>query len=142
MDSLNPQASAATTRATSEGDALVEQLLGLIGGLDSSEGERRLRDRYPICCKMQLVPLDSRGNPLLDELINVFGKDLSRRGISFSHDLPLPFKRCIISFVLGETHQFVVETEVNWTRPTMIGLYESGCRLIRKVSGHRVAERS
>src|SRR4051812_32231864 len=140
MDSSNPQAFAGAAAALSEGDALVEQLLGLIGGLDSRSGERRQRDRYAICCKMQVVPLDARGNPIGTEVIDVFGKDLSRRGISFSHDLPLLFKRCIISFVLGETHQFFVEAEVNWSRRTLIGLHESGCRLIRKVPGHRVME--
>jgi len=141
MDRSNPHPLAATASAATEGDALVEQLMGLVGGLDSNGGERRLRDRYPICCKMQLVPIDPCGVPLPEEKVDVFGKDLSRRGISFTHDLPLASKRFIISFVLGESDHFVVEAQANWSRRTLIGLYESGCRLVRKVAGYKVAER-
>jgi hypothetical protein len=136
MDRSNPHSLPTTESAATEGEALVEQLLGLLGGLDSTGGERRLRERYQICCKMQLVPIDPRGVPLAQDTIDVFGKDLSRRGISFSHDLPLTSKRFIIAFILDETHHFVVEAESSWSKRTLIGLYESGCRLIRKVEAH------
>lgn len=139
MDNSNPQALAAAASALNEGEALVEQLLGLVGGLVAQDGERRLRDRYSICCKMLVVPLDACGQQLTQEIVTVFGKDLSRRGISFSHDNPLASKRCNISFLLGENSEFVVEAEVTWSKRTLIGLYESGCRLIRKIAGPKVA---
>src|ERR1043166_1643646 len=122
MDNSSPHPLPTTERAATEGEALIEQLLGLVGGLDSNGGERRLRDRYQICCKMQLVPIDARGIPLAQDTIDVFGKDLSRRGISFSHDLPLTSKRFIIAFILNETDHFVVEAEASWSNRTLIGL--------------------
>src|SRR5436305_14170866 len=101
MDSPNNQ-ELASVHAPTEGEALIEELLGLVGGLQEGD-ERRQRDRYPICCKMQLMPIDELGMPAPRETIAIFGKDLSRRGICFSHDLPLTSTRFIISFVLGET---------------------------------------
>ena len=64
------------------------------------------------------------------------GKDLSLTGIGFSHDYPLLFRRVIVSLNHPKVGRFAVEAEVVWTRPTPIGLYESGCRLIRTVDGH------
>ena len=91
---------------------------------------------------MHLTPIDAAGAPIADETSIIFGKDLSRTGICFSHDFPLPHRRLVISLIDPQMGQFVVEAEVVWTRPTPIGLYESGCRLIRKISGHKISLRT
>src|SRR3954471_10811754 len=102
MDPSNSQAMDMTAMAVNEGDALLEQLIGLVAGSEASAEERRVRDRYPICCKMQIVPIDRCGRPLAQETLTVFGKDLSRRGICFSHELPLASKRFNVSFIINE----------------------------------------
>jgi hypothetical protein len=125
-----------------DGDALFGQILDFVGdSCLATADERRIRDRYPIPCKMQLTPLGHDGTPLTDETSNIFGKDLSRRGISFSHECPLKHRRVMISLTLPEVGQLLVEAEITWTRLTLIGLYESGCRLIRKVNGCKTGTR-
>jgi hypothetical protein len=91
---------------------------------------------------MYLTPIDALGAPLTNDSWMIFGKDLSRTGICFSHDFPLPHRRLVISLVDPTVGQFVVEAEVAWTRATPIGLFESGCRLTRKISGHTISLRT
>jgi|tagenome__1003787_1003787.scaffolds.fasta_scaffold19210920_2 hypothetical protein len=122
------------------GETLFGQILEFFGD-DSKEitsDERRIRQRYPIACKMHLMPISAGGAPVKDGILMIFGKDLSQTGICFSHDFHLPHRRMLISLVDPQMGQFVVEAEVVWTRPTLIGLHESGCRLIRKVSGGKL----
>ena len=121
------------------GEALFGQILEFVGD-DTTEitpDERRIRQRYPIACKMHLMPLNAAGAPIANDMWIIFGKDLSQTGICFSHDFDLPHRRLLISLIDPQIGQFVVEAEAVWTRTTMIGLYESGCRLIRKVSSHK-----
>jgi hypothetical protein len=110
------------------------------GLLDQSrtndEIERRCRDRFPIPFTFRLTPIDRHGNLLTDETTTIVGKDLSMTGIGFSHDHPLLHRRVIISLDHPKVGRFAVEAEVVWTRPTPIGLFESGCRLLRTVDGH------
>jgi hypothetical protein len=119
-------------------DMLAQQVQGLIdeARTGNGAGERRHRDRFPIPYTFRLTPIDRNGNLLNDETTTVVGKDLSLTGIGFSHDYPLLFRRVIISLNHPKVGRFAVEAEVVWTRPTPIGLYESGCRLIRTVDGH------
>ena len=115
-------------------EELEGQILELIGDSQPLPGdERRLRERYPICCRMLLTPVDPAARELLSAAATIFGKDLSRSGICFSHELPLTHKRMIITLTQSEVGQFRVEAEVAWTRQTLVGLYETGCRLLRKV---------
>jgi hypothetical protein len=102
-----------------------------------SPDERRRRERFPICCKLQLTPIVS-ATPLLDETSIIVGKDLSVSGICFSHEFPLSHRRMMLSLSHPEVGQFIVEAEVAWTRLTAVGLYETGCRLIRKIAGHKI----
>jgi hypothetical protein len=90
---------------------------------------------------MQLTPIGVEGTPLAEETSDVFGKDLSRSGICFSHERPLSHERVMISLADPEVGQFIVEAEITWSRRTLIGLYESGCRLIRKIAGHKISLR-
>ena len=116
-------------------EELEGQILAFVGDCSESIGseERRIRDRFPIHCKLRLTPIDQNAIRLLDEVSIAFGKDLSRRGICFSHDFRIPHRRIVISITKEGTSDLNVEAEITWTRQTPIGLYESGCRLIRKV---------
>jgi hypothetical protein len=127
--------------ARGQGDALKRQVQGLIDEahvepLESDE--RRTRDRFPIPYTFRLTPIDSEGQPLLDETTTVVGKDLSLSGIGFSHDHPLLHRRAVITLDHPKVGRFAVEAEIVWTRQTPIGLYESGCRLLRTAFGHVV----
>jgi hypothetical protein len=116
----------------------------LLDGTSSSSStpERRNRYRFPIPYTFRLTPIDREGNVLPDEATTVVGKDLSMTGIGFSHDHELWFERAIISLNHPKVGNFAVEAEIVWTRSTPIGLYESGCRLVRTVDGHTVRQRS
>jgi hypothetical protein len=105
---------------------------------DATADERRNRDRFPIPYTFRLIPLDPEGNALTDETTTVVGKDLSLTGIGFSHDHALPHRRAMITLDHPKVGRFAVEAEIIWTRPTPIGLFESGCRLIRTINGHTV----
>jgi len=98
--------------------------------------ERRERDRFPIPYTFRLTPIDYQGNLLTEETSTVVGRDLSLSGIGFSHDTELKYTRAVISLNHPKIGRFAVEAEIVWTRPTLIGLYESGCRLLRTLEGH------
>jgi hypothetical protein len=121
-------------------DTLTRQVQGLIDEAQArpTYHERRSRARFPIPYTFRLTPIDQEGNVLPDETTTVVGKDLSVTGIGFSHDHELSFDRAIISLHHPKVGNFAVEAEIVWTRPTPIGLYESGCRLVRTVDGHTV----
>jgi PilZ domain len=121
-----------------QSDNLSQQVQGLIDEAQTSaeNDERRVRDRFPIPYTFRLTPLDQDGKLLTDETTTIVGKDLSLSGIGFSHDHPLQHRRAIISLNHPMVGRFAVEAEIVWTRPTPIGLYESGCRLLRTVDGH------
>jgi hypothetical protein len=141
MNDIVVQTPESTEPAPCLGEALFGQILEFVGD-DTKEmtpDERRIRQRYPISCKMHLMPIDVAGAPIADRTLAIFGKDLSQTGICFAHDFRLPHRRLLISLIDPQMGQFVVEAEVVWTRPTMIGLYESGCRLIRKLAGHKIS---
>ncbi len=125
------------------GDSLTQQIQGLIddAGTTALVDERRSRDRFPIPYTFRLTPVGNDGNLLLDETTTVVGKDLSLTGIGFSHDHDLGCSRAIISLDHPKVGRFAVEAEVVWTRPTPIGLFESGCRLIRTTDCHTVRSR-
>jgi hypothetical protein len=100
--------------------------------------ERRTRDRFPIPYTFRLIPIDDNGNLLVDDITTIVGKDLSLSGIGFSHDYELKYGRAIISLDHPKVGRFAVEAEIVWTRQTPIGLFETGCRLVRTVDGHTV----
>jgi hypothetical protein len=123
-----------------ESKALTKQVQGLIDEACASSppGERRNRDRVPIPYTFRLVPLDDGGRALVDDSTTIVGKDLSLTGIGFSHDHEIKSKFVIISLDHPKVGRFAVEAEIVWTRQTPIGLYESGCRLVRTIGGHTV----
>jgi hypothetical protein len=121
-------------------DSLSQQIQGLIDVARSTpeSDERRSRDRFPIPYTFRLIPIDEQGRVLTDEITTIVGKDLSLTGIGFSHDHEIGYRRALISLDHPKVGRFAVEAEIVWTRPTPIGLFESGCRLVRTVDGHVV----
>ena len=116
-------------------DEDVQQVLAIVGDCCSiTSDERRASDRFPLFCCMELTPVHPNGGWLRDETTTVVGKDLSANGISFSHDLPISSRRIILTLTHPELGRFSLEADVAWSRKTPIGLYESGCRLIRKIT--------
>ncbi|HVT27298.1 MAG TPA: hypothetical protein VHE81_04705 [Lacipirellulaceae bacterium] len=124
-------------------DSLSQQVQGLIGNAEPLEkDERRARDRFPIPYMFRLVPIADDGTLRIDETTTVVGKDISLSGVAFSHDHDLRCRRAIISLDHPMVGRFAVEAEIVWTRPTPLGLFESGCRLIRTVDGHTVCPKN
>lgn len=115
----------------------VQELLDVTQSSPSHD-ERRARDRFPIPYTFRLIPIDNDGNLLVDDVTTIVGKDLSLTGIGFSHDHELMYARAIISLDHPKVGRFAVEAEIVWTRQTPIGLFETGCRLVRTVDGHTV----
>jgi hypothetical protein len=116
-----------------------EQVQGLIDvapAAEDDDAERRIRDRFPIPYTFRLTPIDDFGRLLSDDVTTVVGKDISLTGIGFSHDHPLKHRRAIVSLDHPKVGRFAVEAEIVWTRPTPLGLFETGCRLLRTVEGH------
>ena len=121
-------------------DTLTRQVQGLIddAGTAPKIDERRARNRFPIPYTFRLIPISDEGALLTDEATTVVGKDISLSGVAFSHDHELPSRRAIISLDHRMVGRFAVEAEIIWTRSTPIGLFESGCRLLRTIDGHTV----
>jgi hypothetical protein len=132
-----------TAEAKAQRDSLRQHVQGLIDEARTvaTSDERRNRDRFPIPYTFRLTPIDLEGNVLTDETTTVVGKDLSLTGIGFSHDHALLYRRAIISLNHPKVGRFAVEAEIVWTRPTPIGLFESGCRLVRTIDGHTVRKK-
>ena len=58
------------------------------------------------------------------------GKNVSRRGMSFYHNRPLPYRRALIAVEHPALDGFAAEIDITWCRFTKPGWYESGGRLI------------
>jgi len=113
---------------------LTQHVHDLIGSLYPKVAhERRRYDRSPIPYLFQLTPLDADGQPLLDQMMTVVGRDISPRGMSFFHEQPLPFRRAIVALEHPETARFTAEIDIRWCRFAKIGWYESGGRLLRSI---------
>ena len=120
------------------GSAFADQILAIIGDAHPLQAdERRSGDRFPIFGCYEITPLDSTHRSIIDETTTVVGKDLSINGICFSHEHELAYNRVIVSLPHSEKECIRIEAEIAWTRHTAIGLYESGCRLIRKIENDR-----
>jgi hypothetical protein len=114
--------------------ALTEQFRILKAALERPVSfERRQYGRIPLPLVLQVTPLDQTGQPLEQLELEVVGKDISPRGISFFHGRPLPHRRAIITFEHPDVGQFRVEADMSWCRFTSPGWYQSGGRLIRTV---------
>ena len=119
---------------------LFRQFQELINESDSTERDRRRRrhERFVLHLTLQLTPINHAGRVLHDEAVDIVGKDMSVAGIGFSHKNPLLQRGVVISFEHPTVGRLAVEAEVVWTKPTPLGIYESGCRFIRTLAGHKL----
>jgi hypothetical protein len=125
-------ASVATASTASPRTTLTRQIEALVKRLHPPvERERRNDDRIAIPVLFRLTPLDANHQPIESQAAIVVGKNISRRGISFFHERPTPYRRAIIELAQPGLGSFAVEIDVNWCRFTRPGWYESGGRLIR-----------
>jgi hypothetical protein len=124
-----------STPAQTRASALTEQFRLLKEALERPVTfERRQFGRIALPLVLQITPLDQTGQPLEHLATSAVGKDISPRGISFFHELPLPHRRAIASFEHQDVGRFSVEVDVSWCRFTSPGWYQSGGRLIRTVA--------
>jgi hypothetical protein len=120
-------ASAETNRTT-----LTTQVEALLSRLyPPVEQDRRHDERVAIPVLFCLKPLDIHREPLEQAALIVVGKNLSRRGVSFYHEHPIPHRRALIELVDPSAGTFVAEIDITWCRFTKPGWYESGGRLMR-----------
>ena len=119
--------------------AFINQIESLLAQLNPDVAQERRRDeRVPIPVLLRLIPLDADRHPIVQDAMVVVGKNISRRGLSFFHERPLPHRRAIVEFAEPGAGAFAAEVDVKWCRFTRPGWYESGGRLIRLVSGDQV----
>lgn len=112
--------------------ALAQQVQQLVARLRPDVVvERRHDDRVAIPLLFRLMPLNSSSEPVCEDAVTIFGRDLSRRGLSFFHEHPLTYRRAIVSLEHPEFGRFAAEIDINWCRFTRPGWYESGGRLVR-----------
>jgi hypothetical protein len=95
--------------------------------------ERRRDERMPVPVLFRLTPLDDDRAPIVSAAVTVVGKNISRRGMSFYHEQPLPHRRALISVQHPEISDFSAEIDITWCRFTKPGWYESGGRLVAAV---------
>jgi hypothetical protein len=114
---------------------LAVQIENLLARLHPTVPQERRRDgRIAAPVLFVMTPLDADLNPIDSQAVTVVGKNISRRGISFFHDTPLPQRRAIIELAHAEAGTFAAEIDIRWCRFTEQGWYESGGRLIRSLA--------
>ena len=101
--------------------------------------ERRRDQRVAIPVLFRLTPLDADRQPVKNEALTVVGKNISRRGMSFFHERPVPHRRALISAIDPAMGGFAAEIDMTWCRFTRPGWYESGGRLLAAVAPNRLA---
>ena len=97
------------------------------------DNSRREKERFHFSGTCQLTPIDDKGQLLRNKVIAIVGRDLSTTGLSFSHDSPLSHKRAVI-ILANAAGPCALEVEVVWSKRLPTGLYETGCRFVRKLS--------
>jgi hypothetical protein len=117
--------------------ALAQQIETLLTRLSPPVLEERRRDeRIAIPVLLRLTPLDADHRLIEHDATIVVGKNISRHGLSFYHERPLPHRRAVIELAEPGLGTFAAEIDVKWCRFTRPGWYESGGRLIRLSQGN------
>lgn len=125
-------ATATCTTADTDRHALTRQIEALVARLHPTVARERRHDvRVAIPVLLRLTPLDGNRQPIGCQAAIVMGKNISRRGLSFYHEGPMPHRRALIELAHPELGQFSAEIDINWCRFTRPGWYESGGRLLR-----------
>jgi hypothetical protein len=114
--------------------ALALRIEALVAGLHPTVSIERRRDlRIALPALFRLIPLDATHETIDYEAITVVGRNISRHGLSFYHEQPLPYRRAVICLEHPRLESFAAEIDITWCRFTKPGWYESGGRLIRLV---------
>src|SRR3954470_10489265 len=117
--------------------ALAQEIETLLTRLNPPVLEERRRDeRIAIPVLLRITPLDADHQPIEHDATIVVGKNISRHGLSFYHERPLPHRRAVIELAEPGLGTFAAEIDVKWCRFTRPGWYESGGRLIRLSRGN------
>jgi hypothetical protein len=98
-----------------------------------SKDDGRGNKQFPFARACQLFPVDDSGKPVQSKGIAIVGRDLSTSEICFSHSLPITQKRAVIILQTADHARCVLEVEVNWSKRLTIGVYETECRLLRRI---------
>ena len=80
-----------------------------------------------------VTPLDDRIDVAVGETLLAQGHDLSREGISFTHNSPLPYQKIAATFPVQEDVYESVIVRLTWCRFTSRGKYKSGGRFLRTI---------
>jgi hypothetical protein len=117
----------------------LDEISRLIGSIAAEWGDsvmvhRRQDHRATFTNPLVLTPFDAglaapSGEPKL-----VVGRNVSLQGISFSHELPLPFRDVVLTFALPDGGVESMLTRLKWCRFTRDGQYHSGGRLLHTVA--------
>ena len=112
--------------------SLTNQVEALLARLHPDVAHERRRDeRVAIPVLFRLTPINVDRQALEHETSIVVGKNISRRGLCFYHEWPIPHRRALISVAQTGLGDFAAEIDISWCRFTRPGWYESGGRLIR-----------
>ena len=83
-------------------------------------GERRACDRSPVETAVYVSPVVLKGNhleiPERDRSIIAYTKDISRAGVGFTHDEPLPTQHAVVTFDLIDEEPLSLLIEITWSR--------------------------
>ena len=94
---------------------------------------RRKDHRATFAASLVLTPFDAKSAIPSGEPKLVIGRNVSLHGISFSHELPLPFRDVVLTFALPDGGVESMLTHLKWCRFTRDGQYHSGGRLLKTV---------
>jgi|GEM_PF-723398 hypothetical protein len=130
---------ATATSVTLSALSRLDEVSRLIDSISAEWGEsimvhRRSDHRAAFTASVVLTPFDAglatpNGEPKL-----VTGRNVSLQGISFVHELPLPFRDVVLTFALPDGGVEAILTRLKWCRFTRDGQYHSGGRLLHSVT--------
>lgn len=83
-----------------------------------------------------LTPWDTQGNQACGASSEVHGKEMSPRGISFTHAEQIPYRHVALQCELAPGMTAVVLTRLKWCRFTKAGVYESGGEFLRVLQAY------
>jgi len=125
-----------TPPAAAAGDA-IGQCVGRL--LHTSEQhwhrmERRRDQRYPFPHLIVLTPVNHRTLETQGEPVVVVGKHLSKHGLDFYHQTPLPYRWVLAALEGPDCEAASLLMELTWCRFRKHGWYDSGGKFIRRVT--------
>lgn len=95
--------------------------------------ERRASTRIPLQVPIQITPVEMQnGFVCLPEetadSIAGMTRDLSLKGVGFSHEAPVPAQFAVLTFGVPTNCPLSLVIEMNWTRKLKTGQHRSGAR--------------